>query len=83
MITVSATGQQQVILIFLKFILIYFNNSNFFIQKAGVNIMKNRASILTVWSDSQPWSTSSQNVILRLKRGDIVYLRVQSRASHL
>lgn len=52
-------------------------------QKAGVNIMHNSASVLTVWSESEPWSTSSQNVLLRLKKMDRVYLRLQSRASHL
>ncbi len=52
-------------------------------MKAGVNIMHNTASIMTVWSESEPWSTSSQTVILKLKRGDIVFLRLQARASHL
>jgi hypothetical protein len=52
-------------------------------QKAGVNVMKNKQSILTVWSESEPWSTSSQTVILRLAINDNVYLRLQSRASHV
>ena len=45
--------------------------------------MKNKNSILTVWSESEPWSTSSQSVILKLTIYDQVYLRLQSRASHL
>jgi hypothetical protein len=51
--------------------------------KAGVNLMKNNKSILTVWSESHPWSTSSQTVLLELKVNDKVYLRLQSRASHV
>lgn len=45
--------------------------------------MKNKQSILTVWSESEPWSTSSQTVILRLAQNDKVYLRLQARASHV
>lgn len=52
-------------------------------QKAGVQVMKNSVSILTVWSESEPWSTTSQTVILKLQRDDIVFLRLQARASHL
>jgi hypothetical protein len=52
-------------------------------QKAGVNIMKNDQSILTVWSESEPWSTTSQTVILKLNKDDLVYLRLQARASHV
>lgn len=52
-------------------------------NKAGVNLMKNGKSILTVWSESQPWSTSSQTIVLKLNALDKVHLRIQSRASHL
>ncbi|CAF0725926.1 unnamed protein product [Brachionus calyciflorus] len=52
-------------------------------QKAGVNIMKNGVSLLTVWSESEPWSTSNQPIILECLQGDRIYLRIQSRASHL
>lgn len=52
-------------------------------QQAGVNIMHNGRSILTVWSESQPWSTTSQAILLQLKKGDTVHLVLQSRASHL
>jgi hypothetical protein len=45
--------------------------------------MKNKQSILTVWSESEPWSTSSQTIILKLAINDHVYLRLQSRASHV
>ena len=45
--------------------------------------MKNRHSILTVWAESQPWSTTTQTVILWLQKNDQIYLRLQSRASYL
>lgn len=48
-----------------------------------MNVMKNRQSILTVWSESEPWSTSSQTIIVRLAVNDKVYLRLLSRASHV
>ena len=47
-------------------------------------LMKNGKSVLTVWSESDPWwSTSTQTVILRLSISDRVNIRVQARASHL
>ena len=45
--------------------------------------MKNQNSILTVWSESHPWSTSGQTIVLKLQMYDRVYLRLQARASHL
>mgnify|MGYP002785581742 CR=1 FL=1 len=45
--------------------------------------MKNKHSVLTVWSESEPWSTSTQTVILKLAVRDKVYLRLLARASHL
>lgn len=45
--------------------------------------MKNKQVILTIWSESQPWSTTTQTVILKLEINDKIYLRLQSRASHL
>lgn len=44
--------------------------------------MKNRNSLMTVWSESEPWSTSSQTVIVRLTVNDKVFLRLLTRASH-
>ncbi len=45
--------------------------------------MKNEQSIITIWSESEPWSTTSQTVILKLNKADTVNLRIQARASHL
>ena len=45
--------------------------------------MRNKQAILTVWSESEPWSTSSQTILLKLNIGDQVYLRLQARASHV
>ena len=44
--------------------------------------MKNKQSLMTVWSESEPWSTSSQTIIVRLSSNDKLYLRLLSRASH-
>jgi hypothetical protein len=52
-------------------------------QQAGVNIMKNNKALMTVWSESHPWSTTTQPIILSLKKYDQVFLRLQSRASHV
>ena len=51
--------------------------------KAGVFLMRNKHPILTIWSESEPWSTSSQTILLRLNFNDRVYLKLQARASHL
>lgn len=45
--------------------------------------MKNENSLMIVWSESEPWSTTTQPIILRCNRGDKIYLRLQARASHL
>ena len=45
--------------------------------------MRNQHSLLTVWSESHPWSTSTQTIVLKLQTYDRVYLRLQARASHL
>jgi hypothetical protein len=45
--------------------------------------MKNKQPLLTVWAESEPWSTTTQNIILRLNIKDKINLRLQGRASHL
>ena len=45
--------------------------------------MKNKSPVLTIWSESEPWSTSSQTVLLKLDANDKINLRLQARASHL
>ena len=52
-------------------------------QQAGCSVMHNKQSIMTVWADSQPWSTTSQTLILRLAVNDKVFVRLQARASNL
>jgi hypothetical protein len=52
-------------------------------MKAGLSIMKNKSSLMTVWAESHPWSTTQQTIILKLKMFDRIFLRIQSRASHL
>jgi hypothetical protein len=47
-------------------------------------ILKNSNQVATVWVESIPyWATSSNVAILNLEKGDEVWLKLLSRASHL
>jgi len=55
-----------------------------FCRQAAVMLLKNGEMIATVWAESVPsWSTSSNVAVLRLTRGDHVWLSLLSRASYL
>jgi len=55
-----------------------------FCRQAAVMLLKNGEMIATVWAESVPsWSTSSNVAVLRLMRGDHVWLSLLSRASYL
>jgi len=46
-------------------------------------LLKNGEMVTTVWAESMPWATSSNVAVLKLSRGDRVWLAQLSRAPYL
>ncbi|KAA3674236.1 uncharacterized protein DEA37_0012621 [Paragonimus westermani] len=52
-------------------------------SKAAVRLMHNEQPILDLWSESSPWSTTSNQAILHMSKGDRAWLSIREGAHYL
>ncbi|KAG5448969.1 Complement C1q tumor necrosis factor- protein 3 [Clonorchis sinensis] len=52
-------------------------------SRAAVRLMHNEQPIFDIWSESSPWSTTSNQAILVLGKGDRIWLSIREGAHYL